>query len=831
MMKCKKMHGFLLAAVAVWSTACSPTEEELTDPRSYPFMFEKVNTVYGKDYIEKVDFEGDGRDDFFCWSGLLNSELGSVLFVSHELGTIDEANIAGTILRPIPLDLDHDGRTELAVPFHRNDSLFISFLDSQARKLFYIFLLKGRPRIDMDSIIPWDPAVLTLFLVDFDGDGKDELLSVISTQRAAMPRGFLVHTLPEGELVDSLIIGSPPARFLRTADYDNDGITELVIGTPAPYNHAVANGFSDEFSYIIVLELRQPLRIEWSKNLGKQWSVAELYYDDWDDDGEKEFLVYRTSHASNSDGALLQILEPKTWSLRQPVILNEPLSSIVVDDFNLDGKPELLAKRETNELWLLDSKFKKIRQQSFFTDIFSLNLIRDIDGDGRDDIFCRVRGGTFQVDRNLRPIAFIPRGTVSTSFSRGVGKPPFLFIWIDDEPQLMRRKPNRLYLYYRYRRSMLGFLGTLAAASLFMFVFSVYRENRIQRVFQDLVVETDRRGLVFLDANGCIQSANATARTLLGLSMPANRSNMLFARCISSPELSKFFLQTSSAPPHTQETRISVSVDGREVPIRAIFEPVSLPGKRKPGWLVTLIDSRDEDELKQAKTWSAMAQRVAHDIKNPLTSILLTLQRLQMEYRRDSPKKSEKYDHYTSRIIERIQNLRHMTRAFMKFVSLEEANIVETDFKAFVEQIFPRMTRNLPPDIEAHLKCTQDLKPVRIDQEQIQIVIENLITNAINAMPEGGKLSVSVHMQHNFQPHGHDREPQDYVVLEVMDTGVGIASDDLPRLFDHDFTTSETGSGLGLAIVKKIIEEHNGVIEVESELHVGSSFSIFLPAR
>jgi signal transduction histidine kinase len=244
-------------------------------------------------------------------------------------------------------------------------------------------------------------------------------------------------------------------------------------------------------------------------------------------------------------------------------------------------------------------------------------------------------------------------------------------------------------------------------------------------------------------------------------------------------------------------------------------------------WLVC-IQAADAADADAYRTWGLMARRVAHDLKNPLTSMLLTLQRLQMEYRDRAPDVADDLDAYTARIEERIEYLRRMTKNVMKFIDAETPTLARTDLNAYLDARIDLLRSGLPPDIHLRTKKTPDLPPVRIDAEQMESVLENLIGNAVNAMPEGGQITIATRLEQGLRL-GLDASPRDYVEVEVLDTGVGMEDTVLERLFEPGFTTSEDGTGLGLAIVQKVIRDHGGHIHVESERGTGSAIGLFLP--
>ena len=253
-----------------------------------------------------------------------------------------------------------------------------------------------------------------------------------------------------------------------------------------------------------------------------------------------------------------------------------------------------------------------------------------------------------------------------------------------------------------------------------------------------------------------------------------------------------------------------------------------MPGRRgdEGFWVLTLGPKRDQ--IEEHRAWGLMTRRIAHDLKNPLTSILLTLQRLQMEYRDRAPGLADDLDSYTTRIEERIEHLRRMTKNVMKFMDVEDSSFAKTNLTAFLDERVPPLRRGLPPDITMECKLADGLPPVSIDGEQMQSVLDNLVANAVDAMPDGGKITLSTFVERNLRISA-ETGPADYVMLEVMDTGTGMAKAERTQVFEPGFTTSETGTGLGLAIVRKIIRDHDGDIEVQSEVGTGSVFSIYLP--
>jgi two-component system, NtrC family, sensor kinase len=236
-------------------------------------------------------------------------------------------------------------------------------------------------------------------------------------------------------------------------------------------------------------------------------------------------------------------------------------------------------------------------------------------------------------------------------------------------------------------------------------------------------------------------------------------------------------------------------------------------------------------ELKETLDSAARAERlaslghlasgVAHEIRTPLTSLKLFLQSVQ-ENIAFSPDDREDYQ-IAMRQVARIEKT---INRFLDFARPQEPVITEFNFAQLaaevLEVIRPRASHQ---EIEIAENIASETACVRGDAHQLSEVLVNLLVNALDVMPDGGRLAVSVATE--------AAEPNSavpfWVLVKVSDTGPGIPQQDLDRLFEPFFTTKATGSGLGLAILKSTVESHGGSVCVDTKLHAGTTFSIRLP--
>jgi signal transduction histidine kinase len=215
--------------------------------------------------------------------------------------------------------------------------------------------------------------------------------------------------------------------------------------------------------------------------------------------------------------------------------------------------------------------------------------------------------------------------------------------------------------------------------------------------------------------------------------------------------------------------------------------------------------------------WQEVARRLAHEIKNPLTPIAMSVATLSDALAEGRPDFREIFEESASAIQEEVRRMKRIVDEFSRFARLpapEPSEIDAADLVAAVLSLYSSPPRGIV--VERHIE--PGLPPVRADRDQMLQVLLNLVKNAEEAMPAGGTLRLAA------------RKDAGGVAIEVSDTGPGIPAEDLARVLEPYFTTKDTGTGLGLAIADRIVREHGGRLEVSSAPGRGATFTIRLPA-
>jgi signal transduction histidine kinase len=231
-----------------------------------------------------------------------------------------------------------------------------------------------------------------------------------------------------------------------------------------------------------------------------------------------------------------------------------------------------------------------------------------------------------------------------------------------------------------------------------------------------------------------------------------------------------------------------------------------------------------EEQLQRAERSAVvgrLASGIAHEIRNPLNFMNLSIDHLQAACAPEDARKRSEFSHILTTIKEEISRLNRLVSDFLSYGRPARLKTRELDARALIEEVSD-LVKAQAEQQGVKVKVAADSHgstKFQADYEQIKTCFSNLMINAVQAMPEGGALNVTVHPNESS------------LHIEFADTGTGIAPENLAQIFEPYYSTKDTGIGLGLPLTKKIIEEHGGQITVESEPGHGTTFTVTLPRR
>lgn len=242
-----------------------------------------------------------------------------------------------------------------------------------------------------------------------------------------------------------------------------------------------------------------------------------------------------------------------------------------------------------------------------------------------------------------------------------------------------------------------------------------------------------------------------------------------------------------------------------------------------------------EERLRQAEQLSAlgqMASGIAHEIRNPLNLINLSIDHLKSQFPNWDATKQKEAEEMISNVKVEIYRLNQMIENFLKYGKPLRLHFAAVCVDALLQEVL-RLAQHKAGEqkIEFILDADPSVPKITADPEQMKTCLINVVLNAIQAMPQGGKLEIRVRTEASEQRGVGEEPSRGSIVLRFRDTGVGIDEEDLGKIFEPYFTTKKLGIGLGLAITKRIIEEHGGAIHVRSQLQQGTAVTIHLPVR
>jgi two-component system sensor histidine kinase HydH len=227
-----------------------------------------------------------------------------------------------------------------------------------------------------------------------------------------------------------------------------------------------------------------------------------------------------------------------------------------------------------------------------------------------------------------------------------------------------------------------------------------------------------------------------------------------------------------------------------------------------------------EEEAKKAERLSALgnlAAGVAHEIRNPLNAISITVQRLKSEF--EPRKDQEEYLSFIQTVLNEIKRLDNIISQFLSLTKAQKLTIIPSDMNKLLDEVISLTEMDARSKNVQVVKNIDKLPQLKIDPDEMKKALLNMMLNGVQAMPEGGELKV----QSNID------DAKGTVTIRITDTGVGISKENLSTIFQPYFSTKEKGTGIGLSIAYRIISDHKGKIEVESEVGKGSTFIVTLP--
>ena len=341
-----------------------------------------------------------------------------------------------------------------------------------------------------------------------------------------------------------------------------------------------------------------------------------------------------------------------------------------------------------------------------------------------------------------------------------------------------------------------------------------------RRQYIETILQNVPAGVISFDANGKVTSINKFAEDLLHI----NKDDYLHKdfRTTLMPDhrviIEKFLQELEESGKSTIQQPLRLSL-GRET-VSLLVNVTKLDDETgNPLGTVLVFDNLTQlEKAQRIAAWREVARRIAHEVKNPLTPIQLSAQRLRKRYLYTLESDTEVFDLCTQTIINQVEELKRLVSEFSSFARMPIVQKTRNDIVKMVKEILVFYE-------ESHGYITfryiteQNIPPFEFDLKQMKRVLINLLENSISVLPDGGTIEIAISC---------DKEEQ-VVYMEVRDNGPGVADEDKLRLFEPYFSTKKSGTGLGLAIASTVVSDHGGQIKVTDNEPTGAIFTVELP--
>ncbi len=344
-----------------------------------------------------------------------------------------------------------------------------------------------------------------------------------------------------------------------------------------------------------------------------------------------------------------------------------------------------------------------------------------------------------------------------------------------------------------------------------------------RRLYMEVVLANVAAGVVSADRHGKILTINKSAEKMLEI-----KGEEIIGRSYQEV-LSREYVEIIDDFINDERLfkkgflnrQINVSVRDKRLTLLVSLNVLRDDRGKYLGLVAVLEDLTEIEKAQRMAAWREVARRIAHEVKNPLTPIQLSAQRLKKRYG-DKLRGSEGqvFHECTQMIIKEVEELKGLVNEFSNFARMPTSNPVPEDIREIIKEALS-LYREAHRDVELIFRDSTEVPIFNLDREQIKRVMINLLDNAIEAMDGQGEVVVALNYDSDLQ----------MVRVEVADTGKGIPPENKERLFEPYFSTKKQGTGLGLAIVRTIITDHNGFIRVQDNEPKGTRFIIELPVR
>jgi len=342
-----------------------------------------------------------------------------------------------------------------------------------------------------------------------------------------------------------------------------------------------------------------------------------------------------------------------------------------------------------------------------------------------------------------------------------------------------------------------------------------------RRDYMEIVLANVTAGVISIDRNGKLTTINKSAENLLQF-----RGNQVLGQDFRTvlpkqyqPKIMELLKELFHSEKGTVRQQLTIPIGNEKYTLMINLATLRDNQNHFLGTVVVFDDLTQLYKAQRMAAWREVARRIAHEIKNPLTPIQLSAQRLRRKYLDRFNTEDKVFDECTQMINQQVDELKNLVNEFSNFARMPAIKPSENNLNDVINECLA-LYKEAHKNIHFSRTLSEDLPATRFDREQIKRVLINLLENSVSAIAGDGEISLETSYNQELQ----------IISVSVADSGCGIPPEDKSRLFEPYFSTKKTGTGLGLAIVSTIVADHGGYIRVRDNQPRGTIFTIELPA-
>ena len=347
------------------------------------------------------------------------------------------------------------------------------------------------------------------------------------------------------------------------------------------------------------------------------------------------------------------------------------------------------------------------------------------------------------------------------------------------------------------------------------------QEIERRQQYMEIVLHNVAAGVISIDQEGFLRTINTSAERLLSLTaadvLGKNFRDVVQDKNIGM--LNELISELRKSRHGTISRQITLDVRGTRLSLQLHLTLLRAGNGEMLGMVAVLDDLTQMMRAQRMAAWREVARRIAHEIKNPLTPIQLSAQRLRKRYLSRFSDDEKVFDECTEMIIKSVDDLKNLVNEFSNFARMPAIQPESNNLNALIRETLT-LYQEAHRGVNFNVTMDDRMPLLMIDRDQIKRVLINILENAVAAMEEHGTVTLTTFFDSVLK----------IAVISISDDGPGISPEDKPRLFEPYFSTRKSGTGLGLAIVSSIVTDHGGFVRIRDNVPHGAVFVVELPA-